>query len=87
MRDGIICHVNLFDLHQTIREVKNDTVKDIGLVQTKDLGTAIGKYCLTNNIDYVHLYGDNLFAQRVIEDIDKATENLYSENKIEIEVN
>lgn len=87
MRDGIICHFNLFDFHQTVRKVENDKVADIGLVETNKVGKMIGEYCLANNINYIHFYGDNLYIKRVIEDIDKTTNNLYSEKKIEIEVN
>lgn len=87
MRDGIICHFYLFDLHQTVQEIKDGEIKDLGVIETKDLGKAIGKYCLKNNINYIHLYGDKLYAQKIIGEIDKETKNLYSDNKLEIEVN
>lgn len=87
MRDGIICHFNLFHFRQEILEVKNDKITSIGKVETIKVGELISKYCLENNINYVHLYGENSFLKRIIKDIDKYTENLYSENKIEIEVN
>ena len=87
MRDGVFCNFNLFDYHQTIQMIKDDVRTNVGLVETSELGKAIGKYCLANNIDYVRLIGDKMFANKIIADIDKQTGNLYSEKKIEIEVN
>lgn len=87
MRDGIICHYFLFDLHQTIQEVKDGEVKQIGMTTMKDLGKHIGEYCADKKIDYVHLYGDNVYSKKIIEDIDKFSGKMYSNNKIEIEVN
>ncbi len=68
MRDGIICHYFLFDLHQTIQEVKDGEVKQIGMTTMKDLGKHIGEYCADKKIDYVHLYGDNVYSKKIIED-------------------
>lgn len=87
MRDGIICHYFLFDLHQTIQEVKDGEVKQIGMTTMKDLGKHIGEYCADKKIDYVHLYGDSVYSKKIIEDIDKFSGKMYSNNKIEIEVN
>ena len=87
MRDGIICHYILFDLHQTIQEVKDGEVKQIGMTTMKDLWKHIGDYCADKKIDYVHLYGDNVYSKKIIEDIDKFSGKMYSNNKIEIEVN
>ena len=87
MRDGIICHYFLFDLHQTIQEVKDGEVKQIGMTTMKDLEKHIGEYCADKKIDYVHLYGDNVYSKKIIEDIDKFSGKMYSNNKIEIEVN
>lgn len=87
MRDGIICHFNLFDYRQEILEVKDDKITSIGRIETSEVSKLISEYCLKNNINYIHLYGDNSFLKRTIKDIDKYTKNLYSEKKIEIEVN
>ena len=87
MRDGIVCHYFLFDLHQTIQEVDNGEVKSIGMTTMKNLGRYIGEYCANKKINYVHLYGDNVYAKKIIEDIDKFSGKMYSNNKIEIEVN
>ena len=87
MRDGILCHYFLFDLHQTIQEEKNEEVKSIRMTTMKDLGKHIGEYCANKKIDYVHLYGDNVYSKKIIEDIDKFSGKMYSNNKIEIEVN
>ena len=38
MKDGILCHYFLFDLHQTIQEVKDGEVEQIGVTTMKDLG-------------------------------------------------
>ena len=87
MKDGVFCNFNLFDYHQTIQMIKDGKTTSVGLVETSQLGEAIAKYCLANKIDYVRLLGDNMFAEKVIKDIDKHTNNLYSEKKITIEVN
>ena len=52
MRDGILCHYFLFDLHQTIQEVDNGEVKSIGMTTMKDLGRYIGEYCANKKINY-----------------------------------
>ena len=44
-------------------------------------------YHANKKIDYVQLYGDNVYAKKIIEDIDKFSGKMYSNNKIEIEVN
>ena len=87
MKNGILCHYFLFDLHQTIQEVKDGEVEQIGVTTMKDLGKQIGEYCANKKINYVHLYGDNVYAKKIIEDIDKFSGKMYSNNKIEIEVN
>ena len=87
MKDGILCHYFLFDLHQTIQEVKDGEVEQIGVTTMKDLGKQIGEYCAIKKINYVHLYGDNIYTKKIIEDIDKFSGKMYSNNKIEIEVN
>ena len=87
MKNGILCHYFLFDLHQTIQEVKDGEVEQIGVTTMKDLGKQIGEYCANKKINYVHLYGDNIYAKKIIEDIDKFSGKMYSNNKIEIEVN
>lgn len=87
MKNGILCHYFLFDLYQTIQEVKDGEVEQIGVTTMKDLGKQIGEYCANKKINYVHLYGDNIYAKKIIEDIDKFSGKMYSNNKIEIEVN
>ena len=87
MRDGIICHFNFFTYRQEILEVKDDKITSIGSIETSKVGKFIGEYCLENNINYIHLYGNNCFFKKTIKDIDIYTKNLYSEKKIEIEVN
>ena len=87
MKNGIVCHYFLFDLYQTIQEVKDGEVEQIGVTTMKDLGKQIGEYCANKKINYVHLYGDNIYAKKIIEDIDKFSGKMYSNNKIEIEVN
>ena len=87
MKNGILCHYFLFDLHQTIQEVDNGEVKSIGMTTIKDLGRYIGEYCENKKINYVNLYRDNVYAKKIIEDIDKFSGKMYSNNKIEIEVN
>ena len=87
MKNGILCHYFLFDLHQTIQEVKDGEVEQIGVTTMKDLGKYIGEYCANKKINYVYLYGDNVYAKKIIEDIDKFSGKMYSNNKIEIEVN
>ena len=87
MRNGIICNFNLFDMYQIILNVVDGAISPIGTVVLENLGQDIGRYCLLKNIDYVHLYGDESYALKLIEDIDTATSGLYSKKKIEIEVN
>ena len=86
-RDGIVCLFNMFDMYQIVNEIKNGQIMPIGLMTLEELGKNIGTYCLTQNINYVHLYGDMVYSKKIIEDIDKYTNNLYSEKKLEIEVN
>ena len=87
MKNGILCHYFLFNLYQTIQEVKDGEVEQIGVTTIKDLGKQIGEYCANQKINYVHLYGDNVYSKKIIEDIDKFSGKMYSNNKIEIEVN
>ena len=38
MKNGILCHYFLFNLYQTIQEVKDGEVEQIGVTTIKDLG-------------------------------------------------
>ena len=87
MRDGIVCQFNLFDMYQTVNEIQNGQLRPLGIMTLDELGKNIGKYCLKQNINYVHLYGDNIYSKKIIEDIDTVTNGLFSKKKIEIEVN
>ena len=87
MRDGIVCLYNLFDMYQVVNEIKNGQLMPVGTMTLEELGKNIGKYCLTQNVNYIHLYGDLSYSKKIIEDIDTVTNGLFSEKKIEIEVN
>ena len=87
MRDGIVCQFNLFDMYQTVNEIQNGQLRPLGIMTLEELGKNIGKYCLTQNINYIHLYGDLSYSKKIIEDIDTVTNGLFSKKKIEIEVN
>lgn len=83
----IICHFNLFDLHQKVILTSGDDSRCIAVTTLEELGEQLAAGCLKYNITSVHLFGNSDYAQSIIEDFDKHSNLAYSNKEIEIEVN
>lgn len=83
----LVCNFNLFDLHQTIMLVDDYDHKTVSVTTLTDLGKSLSELCNANGIEYIHLYGDNSYANKIIKDFDKASNLKFSKNKVKIEVN
>ena len=83
----IYCKINMFDAEQKIYIVDDGQPQEVTSVDLKHLDGTIAALCYERNIYNVHLFGLRDF----IIDVKKAinmTENLmFSQNRIEVEVN
>lgn len=86
--DKIFCQINLFDLNQTIYQIKSENdIKVIAKIPTEQVAIFIYNYCYNNNIYRVKFKGDIDYINEVIKaPIQQKEIETYSNNKIEIEV-
>lgn len=86
--ETIICHFNLFTHQQTIHLMRSDGSSEVlGRCSLDDLGKMIVLNCMQYKVLNIHLYGNEQFADSLIQEIDQRTAYSYSKNLIKIEVN
>ena len=87
--ETIICNLNMFDMNQYIYK-HNDNTKDfipIGEVPVEALAQKIATECKINEIHFVHLYGDEIFLEPIVENIKEFGKQNYAFEDINVEVN
>ena len=84
----IICNFNLFDIVQSIYIYNQDLDKMILMSKCSldTLGETISELCHARGIDKVHLFGAEDYASILINEIEKHTELMYSNQKLKIDI-
>lgn len=87
--ETIICNLNMFDMNQHVYKHNNNTKDFIPLadVPISKLAKTITAQCCTFGINSVHLYGDEVFLEPIIEDIKICSKTEYKLDDIKVEVN
>ena len=86
----IICTINLFTIRQKIIIVKTNEAEQLTAIDCdlNSLPQALVDLCFSQNIDKVHLYGDESYIEKCLQDIDYYSGcYAYSNNMIKVEVN
>ena len=84
----IYCQIQLFVLSQEIYMIKPDGEKKLIAKAPLDyIANALASLCYEKEIFKIHLFGLNKIVEPIVEDIKTKENILFSESKIEIEVN
>lgn len=86
----LACNINLFSKNQDIILIENSDFNNaiITPCDLSDLGKTLTDICFSENIDTIHIYGNEEFIKKIINDIDIHSEcSAYSNNMIKVEVN
>lgn len=87
--ETIICNLNMFDMNQHIYKHNDDTKDFIPLIDVpvEELAKTIASQCFTFGINSVHLYGDEVFLEPIVENIKLCGKTNYAFDDINVEVN
>ena len=86
----LICHINLFTKKQGIILIENNDFSNANIMSCdlQDLGKTLTDICFSENIDTIHIYGNEEFIKKITNEIDIHSEcSAYSNNMIKVEVN
>ena len=83
----IICNISMFELHQKVFLVENESNKEIAITSLEDLNINLVENCRKYNTSNIHLYGNEDYIKPLIEEILTYNESKYGYNEINIEVN
>ena len=84
----LICHINLFAQKQNVILVNDNDNTNIISCDLQDLGKALTDFCFAENIDTIHIYGNEEYIKKITQDIDIYSGcSAYSNNMIKVEVN
>lgn len=86
----LACNINLFSKNQDIILIENSDFNNATITSCdlSDLGKTLTDICFSENIDTIHIYGNEEFIKKIINDIDIHSGcSAYSNNMIKVEVN
>ena len=86
----LVCNINLFTKEQSILLIKDSDYSTASITpcDLSDLGKTLTDICFSENIDTIHIYGNEEFIKKIINDIDIHSGcSAYSNNMIKVEVN
>ena len=84
----LICHINLFAQKQNVILVNDNDHTNIISCDLQDLGKVLTDFCFAENIDTIHIYGNEEYIKKITQDIDVHSGcSAYSNNMIKVEVN
>lgn len=87
MSDEVICNLNLFDAHQKIYIYKNDMYEIIGETNLDSIAEDMLTIGQTHSISKFHIFGNNDYVDKLVEDLKFLNYSKFNNNDIEIEVN
>lgn len=86
----LVCNINLFTKEQSILLIKDSDYSTASIMSCdlQDLGKVLTDFCFAENIDTVHIYGNEEYIKKITQDIDTYSGcSAYSNNMIKVEVN
>lgn len=86
----LVCNINLFTKEQSILLIKDSDYSTASIMSCdlQDLGKVLTDFCFAENIDTIHIYGNEEYIKKIIQDIDVYSGcSAYSNNMIKVEVN
>ena len=86
----LVCNINLFTKEQSIFLIKDNdySTSSIMSCDLQDLGKVLTDFCFAENIDTIHIYGNEEYIKKITQDIDIYSGcSAYSNNMIKVEVN
>ena len=89
MDKTIICNINLFDADQSLYQMQEGWAGPvlIAKVPLDHMGRALPDICKEKDVYNVHLFGHEDFIKDIVNTVAEEETKLYSEQKINIEVN
>ena len=86
----LICNINLFTKEQSILLIRDNDYSNAIIISCdlQDLGKVLTDFCFAENIDTIHIYGNEEYIKKITQDIDIYSGcSAYSNNMIKVEVN
>lgn len=86
----LVCNINLFTKEQNILLIKDNNYSNASIMSCdlQDLGKVLTDFCFAENIDTIHIYGNEEYIKKITQDIDIYSGcSAYSNNMIKVEVN
>ena len=86
----LVCNINLFTKEQSILLIKDNDYSNASIMSCdlQDLGKVLTDFCFAENIDTIHIYGNEEYIKKITQDIDIHSGcSAYSNNMIKVEVN
>ena len=86
----LVCNINLFTKEQNIILIKDNDYSNASIMSCdlQDLGKVLTDFCFAENIDTIHIYGNEEYIKKITQDIDVHSGcSAYSNNMIKVEVN
>ena len=86
----LVCNINLFTKEQSILLIKDNDYSNASIMSCdlQDLGKVLTDFCFAENIDTIHIYGNEEYIKKITQDIDIYSGcSAYSNNMIKVEVN
>lgn len=86
----LVCNINLFTKEQSILLIKDNDYSNASIMSCdlQDLGKVLTDFCFAENIDTIHIYGNEEYIKKITQDIDVHSGcSAYSNNMIKVEVN
>ena len=86
----LVCNINLFTKEQSIILIKDSDYSTASIMSCdlSDLGKTLTDICFSENIDTIHIYGNEEYIKKITNDIDIHSGcSAYSNNMIKVEVN
>ena len=86
----LVCNINLFTKEQNILLIRDNDYSNASIMSCdlQDLGKVLTDFCFAENIDTIHIYGNEEYIKKITQDIDVYSGcSAYSNNMIKVEVN
>lgn len=86
----LVCNINLFTKEQNILLIRDNDYSTASIMSCdlQDLGKVLTDFCFAENIDTIHIYGNEKYIKKITQDIDVYSGcSAYSNNMIKVEVN
>lgn len=83
----IYCRINLFDMDQKIYLVNGENEKEIAKAPLDHLDGTLVALCHDKDVYNVHLFGLQDFVIDIAKAINKTEDLMFSQNRIQVEVN